>query len=376
MRGHLEARGKNAWRAKVYLGRDATTGRHRYLTKTIHGTKRQAEKVLAQLLAETGPSAQAAVDGTFGELVEQWMAIAEDSLSPTTIRGYRHLLNQRILPVLGHRKVRSIRSSDLDVFYARLQRRDPTSGRQLSSLTIRNIHALVRRLLNQGVRWGWCSINVAATASPPRARKKEPRLPSPLEVRNVLALALEHNADLSCFLRLAVMTGARRGELCALRWTDLDLDAATVTIARSLIDGRQDALIEKDTKTHSVRRIALDTETAATVVSLRSRSAGRANQLGSSLRTDGFVFSDSPDGAQPWRPHRMTLAFQRICEQSGVEGVRTVSGRLGHASAATTLNVYAHFLPSSDADAAEALAGVLANTVTTQDPQAIGPAAN
>jgi integrase len=91
------------------------------------------------------------------------------------------------------------------------------------------------------------------------------------------------------------------------------------------------------------------------------------------------MFSDSPDGQLPWRPGRVTLAFRRLCQQNDITGVRlhdfrhfaastvlgagvpvkTVSGRLGHANAATTLGVYAHFLESSDAEAAQVLAALL-----------------
>jgi integrase len=142
---------------------------------------------------------------------------------------------------------------------------------------------------------------------------------------------------------------------------------------------RNDDLIEKGTKTHSSRRISLDAATLSMLKAQRDRYAKRAGGFGLKLPVNAFVFSDSPDSSSPWRPNRVTLAFRRICEDIDVLNVRlhdlrhfaatrlleagvpvkTVSGRLGHANAATTLNVYAHFLESSDENAAQVLGSLL-----------------
>ncbi|MGA2037466.1 MAG: hypothetical protein ABSH04_07795, partial [Acidimicrobiales bacterium] len=84
MRGHLEERGKNVWRAKVYVGRE-TDGRRRYLTRTIHGTKRFAEDMLPELLMEAGRGDHVVTDGTLADLVQKWRSIAELNLSPATL---------------------------------------------------------------------------------------------------------------------------------------------------------------------------------------------------------------------------------------------------------------------------------------------------
>ena len=99
MRGHLEQRGKNVWRAKVFLGRDDGTGRKRYLTRAVHGTKREAEDVLTQLLGEVARGASVgAATGAVAEPWARWIDINEDRLSPTTRRGYRQLMDRLILP--------------------------------------------------------------------------------------------------------------------------------------------------------------------------------------------------------------------------------------------------------------------------------------
>jgi len=178
---------------------------------------------------------------------------------------------------------------------------------------------------------------------------------------------------------VSATTGARRGELCGLRWRSADLVDATVTISRAIVEGERGALVEKDTKTHSARRIALDPQTAEELSTHRSRCAERALACGASLGEDAYVFSRSPDGTKPLVPTDVTNGFIRVRRQVGLDHVRlhdlrhfaatrllaagvpvrTVSGRLGHANAATTLGVYAHFLEASDRDAANTLGAVL-----------------
>jgi integrase len=377
VRGHLEARGKNVWRAKVYLGREDGKNK-RYLQRTIHGTKRQAEDVLNELLVEAGQSSNAIVDGTFGDLAQQWLELTSPTLSPTTLHEYERLLDRLILPKFGKTKVRAIRAADLDSFYAYLGRRGGQGGAPLGARSIRHVHALIRRLLNQGVKWNWITVNPATRASPPRVIPKNLELPTPEAILRLLALADERDPDLGCFLRLAVITGARRGELCALRWNDLERNS--LGISRSVYGGRGDELKEKDTKTHALRRVSLDPATLVVLKAHRSRCRQRAKACGASVSDDSFMFSGEADGGVPWRPGRVTLAFTRLCREltisvrlhdlrhfaatqllaAGVP-VRTVAGRLGHANAATTLNVYAHVLESSDEEAAGVLGQLLAD---------------
>ena len=389
MRGHLESRGKDVWRAKVYLGRDGGKSK-RYVQRTIHGSRRQAEDVLNQMLVEAGKSSNAIVDGSFGDLAQKWLELSSPTLSPTTLHEYERLLDRLILPKFGDVKVRSIRPSDLDIFYASLARRGGRVGKGLGAQSIRHVHALIRRLLNQAVKWNWIPANPASNASPPRVIPKEPQLPSLEDVMRLLSLAGERDPDLGCFLRLATVTGARRGEICALRWTDFD--TKSLRISRSLFGNRQEQLREKDTKTHAARRVSLDPDTLTALGHQRRRCRERAEECEAIIASDAFVFSSEPDGSIPWRPGRVTLAFRRLCDELLVSNVRlhdlrhfaatqllsagvpvrTVAGRLGHANAATTLNIYAHVLDSSDEQAAVVLGGLLNEKPPTQ-PRKVSP---
>jgi integrase len=353
----------------------------------VHGTKREAEDVLTQLLGEVAQGASvAAATGTVAELWTRWIEINKDRLSPTTRRGYRRLMDRLILAAFGKRKVRNLRPAEIDAFYARLLRSGGEGGRPMSPQSIHHVHALLRSLLNQAVKWGWCPANPATRATPPRVRRYEHQLPTPEQLLELLRVAGERDPEFATFVRMAVVTGARRGELCALRWSDFDLTRGTVSISRSIVDGSNEHLIEKGTKTHASRRIAIDDDTRRALVEQQKAHEDRAAFCGTSCRSDAFVFSDSPDGSAPWRPGRVTLAFGRLCQRLHIDGVRlhdlrhfaatrmlvdgvpvpTVAGRLGHANPSTTLGVYAHFITSSDAEAARLLGNLLQpNNVAT-----------
>jgi integrase len=176
------------------------------------------------------------------------------------------------------------------------------------------------------------------------------------------------------FVLLAATTGARRGELCGLRWSEIDLTEQLVEITRAIIivDGNcQDA----PTKTRQTRRVALDPVTVEALRAQRRRSENRASLAARGLRSDGYVFSHDPAGGRPWRPDSTSRAFRQLCDEVGLDrvrlhdlrhfvatrllascvDVRTVSGRLGHSLASTTLNVYAAFVPDADRRAANVM---------------------
>jgi integrase len=176
-----------------------------------------------------------------------------------------------------------------------------------------------------------------------------------------------------------VSTGARRSQLLALRWSDLDEERAAVAFTRALVEG-PDGPELRSTKTHRTYRVELDVETLDVLLAHRSWATARAHSIGVELKTDAFVFSSRPDGAKPWLPNWVTKRFIAARRAAGLPHFRlhdlrhfmatvmlaagvpiaTVSQRLSHARASTTLNVYAHSVPGGDRMAAETLATILA----------------
>ena len=384
MAGSIRQRGKQSWEVRAFAGKDVSTGKKRYVTKTVHGERRHAEVALGRLLAEIEDGKHAVRAGTVGDLCERWYAQAGPDLSPSVAAEYRRLLDKRILPRWGTMPLRRLRTADLDQWYAELRRSGGPGGKPLAPNTVLRSHAVLRRALAQGVKWGWLTMNAAASASPPRARSHQLDLPDPGDVARLIEAAAKVNPSLPTYLRLAAATGARRGELCALRWKHVDLERRRLTIARSIVEVNGE-LIEKDTKTHQVRKVSLDEQTAAVLAGHRDRCEVLATQCGANVPVRSFLFSHEVDFSVPWRPNYATLAFGRLRDELGLEGVklhhlrhfsatqllslgidvRTVSGRLGHANASTTLDFYAQFLQASDKRAADALGALLQKTDPT-----------
>jgi integrase len=368
--GYIRQRG-NAWQVIVHADYDPVTGKRRNLTGTAR-TKREAQALRARLVNQVNEGKRPAADATVGQLLERWLEVAD--LAWSTRATYRGYIARTILPALGHVPLRRLDTAILDRFYVTLRARGGSGGKPMAAATVRQVHAILRRALGQATRWGWITTNPAALASPPRPGPADIRPPTPEEVSRLLEAVYKADPDFAVLLWLAATTGARRGELCALRWSHVDLEAAELVIVRNLIQ-RDRQLIEKDTKTHAARRIALSEGSAALLVEHRGRCEQRAAACGVALRPEAYVFSYDPAGRQPMNPDSVTHCFGHLARQLGVRArlhdlrhyaatqliaggmdVRTVSGRIGHAGGgATTLRVYSHFQAAADRRAAELL---------------------
>lgn len=352
------------WRLRVYVG----DGRHR--SRTVHcDTEGEAWWHLDRLVSEAHTEA-----GTLADLMARWLAMKEHDLSPTTMRGYRQATANYLVPVLGHMHVGKIRGRHLDQLYQdMLEGRRSRSGAPLNPATVRQVHAVIRGALGQAVRWEMVPANVALAASPPKLRKYELEPPSVAQISAAFE-AIEHDPHLTMFLRLAATTGARRGEVCALRWSDFDLTSMVVTIAHSVVDLSGEALTVKGTKTGGVKRLALDARTVDMLTEYRAQQVAQAKRNRTRLVADPYLFVGRPDGSVPWRPNTVTLAWSRLRKRAGLpetvrlhdlrhalatrmlaagDDIRTVSGRLGHADPSTTLRIYAHWVPERDRAAAD-----------------------
>jgi integrase len=378
----MRQRGAGSWELKAYLGRDAVSGEKRWAYQTFRGGKRDAQRALAAMVAQAERGALARTKATVGQLLEEWFSHAGADFSPKTARETRGVMDRNLLPFLGEVPLAKLRADDIDRFYRRLREKGGRAGRPLSPATIRRAHGILHKALAQGVRWGWLGQNPASSASPPRVAIPDIKPPSPADLARLFAVAQEDDPDVATFVVLAAATGARRSELVALRWSDVDLDQATVSIARGVVLG-PDGLVEKDTKTHAARRVSLDPSSLATLRAHRARAVERAAVVGVALPESAFVFSDDGDGSAWWYPDSVSRASGRVCRRAGVNGVRlhdlrhyvatrllaagvdvrTVAGRLGHRNAATTLNVYSHFLAEADQEAANVLGRIFDDAV-------------
>jgi integrase len=316
---------------------------------------------------------------TFAVLLEVWWQAKRAALAESTVREYQRIIDTRLTPDLGAIHLDRLLPYHLDRYYAALARDGLRAG------SIRQVHAVVRGALGQAYRWGWLPTNTAVAARPPRRTKPDIQPPTPVEMRRLVAGAEDVSATFGLLVRLAAVLGARRGELCGLRWEDIDLDGRTLTIRTGIADvaGR---LVETDTKSHRPRTISIDADTARRLRAHHERAVHTAVEHDTALVPRAFVLSEAPDGCTPFRPDKATGTFRRLAHRSGLRAarlhdlrhfaatrmltagvdVRTVAGRLGHGQPWTTLNTYAAFVPERDQVAADHLAALLDGTAPTR----------
>jgi integrase len=171
------------------------------------------------------------------------------------------------------------------------------------------------------VRWRYLSVNPAELVEAPAPRKTKPDPPSTEEAAALISEAWRDPAW-GLLLWLTMITGSRRGELCSLGWEHIDLERGTVWVKRSTAQTTRAGVFEKDTKTETDRRIALDPHTVQLLTEHRDRVAKQCGQLGVRLQSTAYVFSLAPDHAVGLLPRYVTQRYRRMAIQLKLRSTR------------------------------------------------------
>jgi len=371
----------------VFAGVDPLTGSERRLREVCE-TWDQAEVALTKLQRQVDEDKHPKSAITVAAAIEQWMEVAE--LEETTRDRYEDLIRLYVLPAFGSMEAGRLDAELLERFYARLHRcRELCKGRPLrghicrplSTSTTRKIHYIIRGALERAVRWRYVGVNVAAMAQAPSPRKTRPDPPSAEEAAELLNDAWR-DPEWGMLLWLTMVTGCRRGELCSLRWRNVDLERANLWVERATSQPRS-GIQEKDTKTGGQRRISLDPYTLDLLREHRERVTRQLEALDGRLDGETFLFSPAPNYSEPRRPRSVSQRYRLMAVRlklrstrlhslrhysatellaAGVD-LRTVACRLGHSGGATTLKVYAAWVDQADRRAAEKMAEIMPTVV-------------
>ncbi|GAA1841058.1 hypothetical protein GCM10009836_20490 [Pseudonocardia ailaonensis] len=390
-RGEIEALPSGSLRVRVYAGVDSLSGKRNYLVETVPAGPKaaaEAEKVRRRLVHEVDEQRSPRTKATVNQLMDRYLELVD--VDETTLIRYEQVIRVHIRPLLGHLPVSKLNGETLDAHQALLRRcRSHCDGRPfiehfteqphecnarcgthlchpLAVSTIRKAYFCLSGALTRAVRWRWITVNPMDQAEPPRGAKSDPDPPSAEQAAAILNAAFK-DVWWGVFLWVAMTTGARRGELCALQWDRLDLDRATATI-RTAIAQQNTRTWEKDTKTHQQRRLALDSSTVGLLRAYKQRCIEEASALGLELAPDSRVFSAAVDHSTWRRPSSITNRYVRMCKRLGWDmhphqlrhysateliaagvDVRTVAGRLGHGGGgSTTLRAYTAWVAEAD----------------------------
>lgn len=373
-----------AYQIIVHIGRDPMTGKERRVSRSVRmpERKRIPDEVLqaeAKLRLEVAGGSHRAPAVTVSELLDRWLGHVRADLSPTTLYAYERKIALYIKPNLGNVRLAKLTTARLDGLYRSLRATGGLDG-GLSAQTIRHVHAILRRALAQAQRWGWVERNVAELAEPPTVRKQPSESATGAQLSELLQAQECQGTDLGDLIALAIGTGARRGELCGLRWVDVDLDHGQVTIRRAIIDvGHK--LSVKEPKSGKARTIPIGPRLVERLKARHTRLAAVALECGIGLGSNTYVLSVSADGTQPMHPNLASHRFGRLARKLGVPirfhdlrhaavtdalaggaAPNDVAAHAGHASTRMTLDVYGHAIPAGLRRVAEILDARLAGS--------------
>lgn len=341
--------------------------------KTIYGKGyREVENALAKA---RGDAARGLIFDagslTVGEWLDRWLRDAvADTVRPVTFDKYEQMVRNHVKPSLGRLKLSALAPPHVRGLYRE------KLGAGLSPRTVQYVHVTLNKALKQAVADGLIPRNVCAAVKPPRPVRREIAPLSPEQARRFLEAC--RGERLEAVFVLAVHTGMRQGELLGLHWDDVDLEARTLRVRRSLSRTSKGPILTAPKSAKSRRRIKL-TEAAAEVLK-RHKVAQNAErlQLGGIWRDQDLVFPNPaggflcPDvltggplkrplqraGLPPIRFHDLRHTCATILLSRGVHA-KFVQELLGHATISITLDTYSHVLPGMDDGIADAMGGAL-----------------
>lgn len=375
--GGITRRPNGLWMGRITLGyENGRQVRRAYYGPTAAEVRAKMAEAQAKLQTGATPVTRGRGATLAGYVREVYLPGAEHRLGPRTLLRYRELLEQHVLPTLGTKQIAKLQPGDVEALLS-AKLKEPARGGVLSPGTVGHIRTALRAVLNRAIRDGLAVRNAASLASPPRVGRRELSLLKRDELQLLLESAEAHRDG--PFWILLLTTGCRTGEALALRWSDINEEARTMSIGRTLhrLDGTYQLL---DTKTRLSRRTVPLTELG--LGALRRQKALQAKER---LATkswdgswDGLVFR-SPRGL-PLNGSLLTHRFQEHLASIGLPAkfrlhdcrhqaasmlvaaglpVREVQAVLGHASPTTTLAIYGHLVEGGQRAVAETMQQLL-----------------
>jgi integrase len=327
----------------------------------------QQERLAHQEAAQGGP--------TLRDFTARWATSYLPNLAEKTAVRYQGIIDKYLVDdAISAIPVRDVADQDIRDWLARVRLRPGRAGPTLSARSIRHIAALLRQILKVAVEWGETASNPALLVPLPSLRRNPEKIRTwrPDDVRRYCDEMARSAAPNAHFWRsvtiLALTTGLRRGELAGLMWSDIDLDARTLTVRRTRLYPGTSTGPPKTAG--SGRTIDLSDRALSCLRDLQRLQEDDQSVLGTAWVDTGFVLVLA-DG-QPPNPDSITRQLRRDCARFGLlyptihglrhtfattalenNAVHVVSRILGHSDVATTLSTYAHVLPGDTAQAME-----------------------
>ena len=374
MRGSIRKRG-NKWCFITDVPTPDGTRKQKWFSG--FATRREAEAASARIISEIDGGAFVEPSAIkVGEFLTYWLAAyAATNVAAKTLQTYTEIVERSLIPALGHVRLCKLSPAQIQGFYSQQLTSGRKAGGGLSARTVHHIHTVLHESLKHAVKWQMLSRNPSDAVDPPRPLRTEVVVLDAEQSRQLLAAAegTEHYIP----VLLGLSTGMRRGEIFALRWSDVDLERSLLTVNRSLEQTHAGLSFKSPKTAKSRRQIALPAECAARLKSCKTKQAGARLLLGEAYQNNDLVCCRG-DGS-PIKPDSFSVAFKAFATRIGMPGLsfhklrhthatallranihpKIVSERLGHSTVGITLDTYSHCLPGMQVEAAASIDAAL-----------------
>lgn len=381
--GNIEKRGPNKYRLTVDKGFDADGNRIRYRKTISAKNNRAAENELALFITEIDKGMFINNSGyTVKELAELFLKqYCEKNLAPRTYYSYKYELEKRILPHIGHIKIKDLKPLHLASLYNKLRdngiREDGKEG-GLSARTVRYNHSIISCMFNHAKKWEIIASNPAEKVTPPKEQRKEAKHYDESQVERLLEALKQAPMKYSTAVVLDLVTGMRRGELLALEWSDIDFKNRTITINKASQYIPYHGIITKQPKTESSNRtISIPGEVVTLLQKYKEWQDGIREDLGNLWVESNRLFTK--DKGEPMHTDTLSKWFKNFINKNNLSdlnfhglrhtsatllsamgiGIPSISKGLGHSKPSTTSYIYAHALKRVDHHASEIIGNAL-----------------
>lgn len=366
---------EDTWLVRIFLGREAD-GKRKYFSKTIHGTKKDAQKFLTAKLREKdlGIFVEPASE-SLSKYLDRWLIeVAKPRLRRETFTSYQWIADRYVKKHLGTKKLSQLQGYQIQKFYNDLRREG------LSPRTVRYCHSVLSSALKQAVRWKMMIQNPCNDCDLPKMEKAEMKYFTPEEVKTFLQTA--KTDKLYALLFLAIETGMRPEEYLGLQWKDVDLDEGVLTVRRAIKIQKGGGFYFTEPKTKKSRRSIPLSSSLITALKAHRRSQLEAKmKIRDSYQDNDLTFA-TEIGTPLLIGNLRSRHFEKIRVEANLPKIRlydlrhtnatmllasgvsakVVAERLGHSSVVLTLDTYSHVLPAMQTDATKKLEKMMFGT--------------
>jgi len=370
-----------SYRGVIELGECTKTGKRlrKYFTAP---TKKEAERMKNKLISEYSSGSYLETSNkTVKGWIEEWLdTFVYPTYSPNTIRSYELVIKGHILPAFGHIKLQELTTLDLQNYYKKIAVYSPVSKRSIEPKTIRNVNMVMMAALSRAEKLELVRKNVARAVELPKQKKYVAEVYDREEIARLLAVA--KGTSMETAINILIFLGLRRGELLALRFSDIDFEKNTVRISKS-IHKVKGAFVEKPPKTDAGHRLLNAPPSLMEVLQkAREKYEREKAELGSKFHDGDFVIWRKGNG-RPHDPDHFSYQFKQFITTNGFKCIRlhdmrhtnasllltlgvspkVAQKRLGHSNFGITMDTYSHVLDEVEREATDKLEEALSPLV-------------